>query len=382
MVKRLLEGTTQKQRAANRQALGPLRQLTVQPSTRNRYDAAIDHFLRFLRENSLTLPTRRDLLDPLVCDFLEHLWSSGFGRALASDCVAGLQNQDPKLRSHLPGSWRLLKAWAVNEIPNRAPPLPEHILHAMCGWACFHQHYAFAVSLLVGFYGMLRTGELLGLRRKDFIAESGSRKVLVSLGLTKAGKRVGAAESIILGHDVVVPPVLRWMKIASSSQTLTPSPAKWRSLFNSALEGLKIESVGFRPYSLRRGGATWWYSKHHSLDKLLTDGRWQAAKTARIYLNDGLSMLTSIKIPRNSPSVSPFLTIFRSKLIAPTFATLEPPVGRTGGRGSKAKSKKSRRISGKKGRVKIDLCLFHNESLSSNHWGLARFRFWGDSKFS
>ncbi len=347
MGKRLLEGATQQQRAANRKTLGPLRKLTVQPSTRNRYDAAIDHFLRFLKENSLSLPSRRDLLDPMVCDFLEHLWSSGFGRALASDCVAGLQDQDPKLRSHLPGSWRLLKAWAVNEIPNRAPPLPEHILHAMCGWACFHQQYGFAVSLLVGFYGMLRTGELLGLRRKDFMAEPGSRKVLISLGLTKAGKRVGAAESVILGHDVVVPSVLRWMALTSSSQTLTPSPPKWRALFNDSLKALKVDSLGFRPYSLRRGGATWWYSKHHSLDKLLVDGRWQAAKTAGIYLNDGLSMLASIKIPRTSPTVSPFLSIFRSKMFSPVFATLEPPVGRSGGRGSKAKASKSGRRSRK-----------------------------------
>ena len=205
MGKRILEGPSPAVRAQQRQKLGTLRDLTVQPATKARYDKAINDFLRFLNSNNLVLPSQRHLLYPMVCDYLEYLWSSGLGRAQASDCVAGLQDHDPKIRGQLPGSWRLLKTWATNEIPNRAPPLPEHILHAMCGWACFNKHTTFAISLLVGFYGMLRTGELLGVKRKDLMADQGGRQVLLTLGLTKSGKRVGAAESVVLGHDRVGP---------------------------------------------------------------------------------------------------------------------------------------------------------------------------------
>ena len=115
MPKRILEGMTPEKR----QRLGPLRNLTVQPGTRKRYDRAIDDFLKFLKFNQLSLPKQREKLDGLVCEFIEHLWSSGQGRAHGSDCVAGLQDMDPKIRGHLPGAWRLLKTWAVNEIPNR-----------------------------------------------------------------------------------------------------------------------------------------------------------------------------------------------------------------------------------------------------------------------
>lgn len=95
----------------------------------------------------------------------------------------------------------------------------------------------------------------------------------------------------------------------------------------------------------RRGGATFWFSKHHSLDRLLIDGRWQAAKTARIYLNEGLSVLAQINLPRNDKRLTPFLTVFNSTLLKPKFATLEPPVrtGRTGGRGKRPKSSKNAR---------------------------------------
>ena len=350
MPRRFLEGASPKARAIQRQKMGTLRELTVQPSTRRRYDAAVEGFLSFLRDNHLSLPHQKDRLDPLVCDYLEHLWSSGKGRALASDTVAGLQDALPKLRGTLPGSWRLLKTWATNEVPNRAPPLPEHVLWSLCGWSAFHGHYSFAVSLLVAFYGMLRTGEVLAVKRKDLCSQPGSRKVLLSLGLTKSGKRAGAAESVVLGHDVVVNVLKRWMFLSKPEQRLSYSPAVWRKTFNDGLAALKLQDYHFRPYSLRRGGATWWFTKHHSLDQILLQGRWAAAKTARIYLNEGLAVLAELQIPRNSPHISPFLKMFESQLRTPVFATLEPPTsaGRAGGRGSKRVLKSNLKFSQRK----------------------------------
>ena len=338
MVKRILEGQSPAERATKRRQFGTLRQLTVQGPTRARYETALDSFLKFLKTNSLTLPSIRDKLDPLVCEYIEHLWSDGQGRARASDTVAALQDHDPKLKGHLPGAWRLLKTWAINEVPNRAPPLPEHVVQAMVGWAGFHQHYGFAISLLVAYYGMLRTGELLACRRANFMTAHGSRQVVLSLGLTKAGKRAGAAESVVLAHDSVVTPLLRWMQLSGPTQYLTSSPAKWRGLFNEALASLKLDSFGFRPYSLRRGGATFWFSKHGSLDKILLQGRWQAVKTARIYLNEGLAVLAEMQLPVTDRRIAPFLTVYRSTFPKPTFATLEPPDGRSGGRGKGSKS--------------------------------------------
>lgn len=131
--KRILEAERPEERARQRQKLGTLRNLTVQPATRKRYTNATDAFLRFLRDENQVLPQNKALVDPLVCDYLEHLWSSGAGRALACDTLAGLQDMQPNLRNQLPGAWRLLKTWHVNEIPNRAPPIPEHVLHAMTG---------------------------------------------------------------------------------------------------------------------------------------------------------------------------------------------------------------------------------------------------------
>eukprot|EP00438_Fugacium_kawagutii_P025581 Skav215577 [mRNA] locus=scaffold2748:94123:102439:- [translate_table: standard] len=59
----ILAGNVQPDRAAQRRKLGSLR---------------------------LTLPKEKHTMDALLCDFLEHLWSSGAGRAQACDTLAGV----------------------------------------------------------------------------------------------------------------------------------------------------------------------------------------------------------------------------------------------------------------------------------------------------
>ena len=349
MPKRILEGGSEAERAKQRRQLGSLKSLTVQPGTRKRYNAAVDQFLVFLRDEGLALPTSRDKMDPLVCDYLEHLWFQGKGRGLACDTLAGLQDLQPGLRHRLPAAWRLLKAWHQNEIPSRAPPLAEHILHAMVGWAIFKGWISFAMSLLIGFYAMLRTGEILGLLSSHIECGPHALQALVSLGLTKGGKRHGASESVVLGYEPVVKLLRLWKKRASPSTPLTPSPAKWRHLFNQCLEGLGISEMGFRPYSLRRGGATFFFQKHQSLDKILVQGRWHTQKSARIYLNEGLAVLAQMRLPSSDPKLKPWLTVYKNFLAAPVISTLEPPCGRAGGRGKNSRnvSKKPMKKRGK-----------------------------------
>eukprot|EP00435_Cladocopium_sp_Y103_P050459 s406_g15.t1 len=223
--------------------------LTVQPATRKRYDLATNQFLRFLEKEGHVLPSEKHKMDPLVCDYVEHLWSSGAGRGLACDTLAGLQDIQPNLKNALPGAWRLLKTWHVNEVPNRAPPIPEHVVQTMAGWSFFKGHVTFGVSLLVGFYCMLRTGELLGLRACHFLSDPSKQQVLISLGLTKGGKRTGAAESVILGFEPVVKLVKQWKTVAQKMTPLAISPGQWRGLFNESLSALGLESFGFRPLS-------------------------------------------------------------------------------------------------------------------------------------
>ena len=85
---------------------------------------------------------------------------------------------------------------------------------------------SFAVSLLVGYYAMLCTGELVNLKASHVMREGHHEKIIIFLGLTKGGKRQGAAESCVVGYDMVVSFVKRWKSLASPTTGFASSPAK------------------------------------------------------------------------------------------------------------------------------------------------------------
>ena len=138
--------------------------------------------------------------------------------------------------------------------------------------------------------------------------------------------------------------IQHWKTLSTGSSALAKNPAHWRDLFNQAI--VALASFNFRPYSLRRGGATWWFARHGSLDKILVQGRRQAPKTARIYLNKGLAIVAELRLPATVPSLKHFLHVFSRSRQLP-FTTLEPPSseGRIVGRGKgKLKRKNGRKI--------------------------------------
>ena len=332
-----VEGCSQEERKRRRAELGTLQSLTVQSRTRQRYNKALEQFWSFLREEGIAVPDSSGPLDRILCLYLEHLWAEGFGRALAADTVAAVQDAQPDVRKHLPATWRLLKVWNQNEIPSRAPPLPEEALHAMVGYAIFKNQLHFALSLLVGYYGVLRTGEILELKSSDVAVESERGPAVISLGLTKGGQRQGAAESVTITSEQVIRWLYQWMHDSGPRTFLCPKPAQWRKLFNETLEALGFNDLQFRPYSLRRGGATYWFRKWGVLDRLLLYGRWQNARTARTYVNDGLAALASMKLPWTGPNRR-FKQIFLNSYHQ-SLPSLEPArkATRAGGRGKKTK---------------------------------------------
>ena len=329
-----IAAVTKQQRVEQRKQLGSLRSLAVQPGTKKRYEAALSKFFAFLKYEHLSLPRARSAMDDLVSDYIEHLWASGEGRALASDTLAGLQHEDAKLKGNLPLSWRLLKVWNQNELPNRAPPLPESVVHALAGWALMHDDFDFALSVLLGFYGMLRTGELVDLLPHQVHAPSDKGPAVLSLGLTKSGKRQGAAESVTVSVFEVVRRLRFWK--ASCRNKLGKTPQDWRAKFAHGIQSLGLSDYGFRPYSLRRGGATFWFMKHGQFDRLLIQGRWAAPRTARIYINEGLATLAELSIPQTN--LRGFLHVYRRALEQP-LPSLERTrkASRPGGRGNRAK---------------------------------------------
>eukprot|EP00435_Cladocopium_sp_Y103_P017447 s824_g4.t1 len=231
------------------------------------------------------------LVDSLV---VLHALSRGRkGRTEGSNVLAAVQDTQPHLKGKLKLSWRLMKTWVSHEIPNRAPPLSVDGLHLLVGYSLFKGEALFALSLLLGFHALLRTGELLALKARDVAVQSPKGPAVISLGLTKAGKRQGAAESVTVHSEDVCRRLFQWKNQVRSDASLTGKAHAWRKHFSAVLTAVGLDQFDYRPYSLRRGGATHYFQLHGRFDSLLILGRWQSASTARIYINEGLSDIQS-----------------------------------------------------------------------------------------
>ena len=155
-------------------------------------------------------------------------------------------------------------------------------------------------------------------RAKHVFIESPKKPAVVSLGLTKGGKRMGASESVSISVELLLQWLKAWKRVTSPDKSLCGTPAQWRGLFSQCVTAVGLDEFMFRPYSLRRGGATYWFSKHGSLDRVVVLGRWQAQRTARMYINEGLAILAEMTFPESQ--LRPFLTLYRANSSKPRFA--------------------------------------------------------------
>ena len=280
--KEVVEGNT-------RGARGKLKNLVIQPATLRRYETAMKHFLEFLKWNSFTLPSGYEEVDRLASLCIEELWEEGDSRYLAQDILSGLQHFEPQLKRRLMQSWRLIKAWQKHEIPSRAPPLTPSTLFVLAGW--LHQHVPeVALGVALGFFGLLRTGELLQIRHKDLICTHDF--VVIHLGSTKMAVRNAGVESTSFSHETISIMLQAWKSVNTPDALLiNMSSSAFRQWFARGLHATGLGSA-YKPYSLRRGGATQVFLDTQSYSTVCQRGRWASERTCRVYIQDSVALLT------------------------------------------------------------------------------------------
>ena len=121
---------------------------------------------------------------------------------------------------------------------------------------------------------------------------------------TKIGQRTAAFEaSVIL--DPMVPALYRRALAARPAGTaedfyiFAGSESQFYPLFQKGMEELGVSGMGFRPYSLRRGGATAFYRATCDMPATIERGRWATIRVARIYINDGLAKELELQLTKS-----------------------------------------------------------------------------------
>ena len=87
-------------------------------------------------------------------------------------------------------------------------------------------------------------------------------------------------------------------------------PHRFRQLFASFLRQLGFAEDDYTPYSLRRGGATWFFQTSLSLDATIARGRWSCGKTAKQYIDEGTYQLAQVNYPGSEVQDSVMATEF------------------------------------------------------------------------
>ena len=306
----VLAGRTTAERAASRAGIS-LRDSGITAKTRQRYHLALAALLPIIADIGHIAD-----LDGVCEDWVEWKWSSGSTLGSVGDALCGLQFYWPEAKGSLRATWRLYKNWRRLEVPTRAPPMPVSIIRAFVSYMLQREQYAFAFLLALGFHTYLRTGEMLELQFRDL--QLGKSTGIVTIRGGKSGLRNNMDEAIAI-YDKGVLELGHIARIVSghtseSQRIWSHSGTLFRKMFTSCVEHFKLQ-LELKPYSLRRGGATHDYMKKGVLEPILLRGRWHSLAVARLYLEDGLAQLPSIKLPPPSQHhlqqmASPFADLF------------------------------------------------------------------------
>ena len=261
--------------------------------TRIRYYNAVQRLLKDVGSSKI--------LDSEVSEWIQQQYEEGESITHISDALCGLQHFCNGLKGELGRSWRLFKVWRKAEKPRQAPPLPLGFLQALIGRSLELGKLEMATCLTIGFWGMLRTGELLSLSVQQLLL--GRDDLVIRLGLTKTGLRQAVDENVLVTDKATWLICRTFLQIrkqqANTNLVWTGGASNFRQEFRELITFFGL-SPSFKPYSLRRGGATHDFRSHGLMEQTLLRGRWATTTAARQYVQEGLSALTEIKITRQT----------------------------------------------------------------------------------
>ena len=240
-------------------------------------------------------------LDDRISQWVQKQWSKGTPLFQVSSALCGVQHFLPWTKRRLSRSWRSYQVWRRLEVPIRAPPLAEDILLSLANFAIQRGDLIFASLLLLGFYALLRTGELLQVCPRDILLKDGHG--LVRLQDTKTSRKKGTCEIVPIDHlwtRLVLEQVLieRKAELRMNCPIWLESGQSFRQRFAAYFHYFNMSHCQYRPYSLRRGGATHFFLTTGSYDLALDRGRWQSTRVAKLYIQDGLAQLPILTLPK------------------------------------------------------------------------------------
>ncbi len=215
--------------------------------------------------------------------------------------------------------------WEEQKPSSFRPPLPISLLIAISCKArqlgfkagdirLTEMWWRFAALVQLGFFAMLRPGELLQLKKSDVGLPNslslGSNHVVTKISHPKNSRQMGIQQFALLRHPDSINWVV-WLVDQQSDDGLLwkHGAQKFRKMFKEVCSGLKLSPCRFSPASLRAGGATW-RAESTDIGTLRFEGRWSNVRSLEHYVQVARAQQLMISIP---DSVSAYLSNFIAK---------------------------------------------------------------------
>jgi hypothetical protein len=287
-----------RQPAPRRSQRQHIKYVGIAKQTLVRYARAVRQFFDYLDLMRRPLPNSFYTLDREVGEYINHLFQEGEPHGYVGDLLSGLKRFVPGAKRQLDTGTRYFKDWGRMLRRRRATPLPVDLLRAMSGAAYAQGRSDLGVLLLVGFLGLLRTGEVVDLRKKQCSILGGGTRALIVFKASKGAVRQNAPESVLL-HDPLVVQLL-----ARRLDQLQGNDKLYAGGFRGFADDIKKFAAYFgvvdpylTPYCLRRGGATWHFATFTNLDATQHLGRWMQKRTAKQYIDEAMVAYAEEGIP-------------------------------------------------------------------------------------
>lgn len=170
------------------------------------------------------------------------------------------------------------------------------------------QWHRLALLWLVGFLFFLRLGGILALEVTDFQVDLADGSVVIRIAASKTSP---LAQQSLAHSDPIFAHFVHYLlqRLPPAGRVWPFSATYFRTCFSSVCHFFELDGQAFVPYSLRRGGATYFYLLYNSLDFVVIRGRWKDVGTARIYLDDARATLITMRLSHPSQAL---LSRFRS----------------------------------------------------------------------
>ena len=283
----------------------PLLDATVLPATRDRYSAAVQRFLRFVRGYGEPVTTASDL-DYWLAFYAHTGYTTGQPTISAFRlALFGVEYFLPEVRP-LPLARRCALGWSRIRPPTPAAPFPRSLAWACAALACLDGSPGVGVAIVVGFDCLLRISETALLPESAVVDTRGQadpvgQGVSIFLASTKTGRR----QAVMAGDPRVADLLVRWtarVRVAFpvvGAHVFPSIDVLRRGLGRSlrAFGDLDAHGLPFTWHSLRHGGASRAYLEGMSAADIGLRGRWAVGGSVEHYVQAGRQVLLTMALP-------------------------------------------------------------------------------------